>query len=86
MTILEIYEKYKIMPQLQEHQLRVASVAKTICDHLLVPVHTDHVVSVCLLHDMGNILKFDLQKFPQFGEKVLGDKTNSCLAMNNSFV
>ena len=27
----EIYEKYKIMPQLQLHMLRVAAVVKIIC-------------------------------------------------------
>ena len=32
MTILEIYEKYKIMPQLRTHMLRVAAVGKIVCD------------------------------------------------------
>ena len=33
MKISEIYEKYKIMPNLQEHMLRVAGVASIICDN-----------------------------------------------------
>jgi hypothetical protein len=66
--ITKIYEKYKIMPTLQEHQLRVAAVAKQICDNLTVPVNEETVIKACLLHDMGNILKFDLTKFPEFLE------------------
>jgi hypothetical protein len=67
--IAEIYSKYKIPPNLQEHQLRVAAVANQICDSLWVPVDTGGVVITCLLHDMGNIIKFDLRKFPQFIEE-----------------
>jgi HD domain len=67
MNILEIYKKYQIMPQLGEHQLRVASVADFICEHItLTPAlsqrERENVVLACLLHDMGNILKFDLTK------------------------
>lgn len=68
MKITEIYKKYKIPPQLQIHQLRVAAVAKHICDNLSIPVDTNEVVSADLLHDMGNIIKFDLTLFPQFLE------------------
>jgi hypothetical protein len=66
--ITEIYEKYKIMPQLQEHQLRVAAVAKQICDSLTIPIDEETVVKACLLHDMGNILKFDLD-YPLFPDQ-----------------
>ena len=67
MNIFNIYAKYKIPPQLQTHQLRVAAVAKTICEHLwpkLSDMRT--IISTCLVHDMGNIIKFDLDKFPKF--------------------
>jgi hypothetical protein len=63
-NILDIYSQYKIVPFLQLHQLRVAAVAKQICDSLKVPVDTDGVVVAALLHDMGNILKFDFSRFP----------------------
>jgi len=66
MTIQDIYEKYDIMPNLQTHMLRVAAVAKIICDSLIDPVDTDNVVSAMLLHDMGNILKFNLTLYPVF--------------------
>src|SRR5436305_1624080 len=64
--ITEIYEKYKIMPNLQLHQLRVAAVAKKISDNLVTQVDKAAVVEACLLHDMGNIIKFNLSKSPQF--------------------
>ena len=70
MTILEIYNKYKIMPSLQLHMFRVAGVASVICENFKQPelINQDDIVSACLLHDMGNIIKFDLALFPQFLE------------------
>lgn len=69
-TITDIYNEYNIMPNLQLHQLRVAAVAKQICDSLDREIDTTTVVTVCLLHDMGNIIKFDLEytkrEFPEF--------------------
>ncbi len=56
------------MPSLQLHQLRVASVAKMIGESLLVPIDNDTVVTACLFHDMGNIIKSDLSIFPEFCE------------------
>lgn len=65
-NITQIYLKYKIMPTLQQHQLRVAGVAKQICDAIVEPLDKEGVVDVCLVHDMGNIIKFDLTYFPDF--------------------
>jgi hypothetical protein len=65
MVISEIYEKYKIMPQLQMHMLRVAGVASMICDSFEGSIDKATIVSVCLIHDMGNIVKFRLEKFPE---------------------
>jgi len=67
MNILEIYKKYQIMPNLAEHQFTVAAVADMICENLtLTPAlsqrERESVVAACLLHDMGNIIKFDLAK------------------------
>lgn len=67
-NIGEIYEHYKIMPNLAEHQRRVAAVAEQICRSFDEKLHVAEVISACLLHDMGNILKFDLISFPQFLE------------------
>ena len=69
MKILELYQKYKIMLNLQQHQLRVASVGMFLCDHCsLAEVRAEREVmkEALLLHDMGNIIKFDLHFFPEF--------------------
>lgn len=68
MKILDIYKEYKIMPNLALHQLRVAAVASLICDSLSIQVDKDSIIKVCLLHDMGNIIKFQLEKFPEWNE------------------
>jgi hypothetical protein len=67
-TILEIYQRYKIMPNLQEHMLKVAGVALMIGQSLSRPWDETDVINACLLHDMGNILKFNLERFPDFLE------------------
>jgi len=56
------------MPSLELHQLRVAAVAKLICDNFQKPVQTNDVVVACLFHDMGNIVKFQLGDIPEFLE------------------
>lgn len=66
--ITDIYEEYKIMPQLQMHQLRVASVAQMICDNINLELDKNIIIKTALLHDMGNIIKFDLPLFPKFLE------------------
>lgn len=67
-TTQQFYEYYRIMPNLQLHQLRVAAVAKMICDDLTREVDTHTVILAGLFHDMGNILKSDLATFPEFNE------------------
>jgi len=67
-TTQEIYEAYRIMPSLQLHQLRVAAVAKLLCQSFESNVDEHSVVLACLFHDMGNIIKSDLRYFPQFVE------------------
>lgn len=56
------------MPTLQLHQLRVAAVAKIITDNFVGNLDKEGVVKACLVHDMGNIIKFDLTYFPEFVE------------------
>ncbi len=64
-TPREIYAQYNIMPNLQLHQLRVAAVGKLVCDSFKQPVNANDVVLACLFHDMGNIVKFKLDAFPE---------------------
>lgn len=57
MNIIDVYTTYPINKGLQEHQIRVATVAKVICDNATTTVETQHIVDACLLHDMGNLIK-----------------------------
>ncbi len=67
-TISEIYTEYRIMSNLQEHMLRVAAVASMICDNFTEPLPKSEIITACLLHDMGNIIKSNFEFLPQFLE------------------
>lgn len=71
-TIGDIYEKYHTMPNLQLHQLRVAAVAMQIADNFDAPLNRKDLAIGCMLHDIGNIVKFRLRAFPELlaGEDV----------------
>lgn len=62
MNILDIYKKYQIPPNLQLHMLRVAALGNYMLDHWKTPNQLDRglITQTLLLHDMGNIIKFDL--------------------------
>jgi HD superfamily phosphodiesterase len=66
--ITEIYTEYKISPNLQRHMLWVAAVATMICDNFDESLPKEDIVTACLLHDMGNIVKYDMDVFPDFLE------------------
>lgn len=68
MKILDIYKEYKIMPNLAMHQLRVAGVALMICESLDFEIDKESIVKACLIHDIGNIIKFNLKRFPEWNE------------------
>lgn len=71
LTANEIYEKYKIPPNLQEHQLTVTCVAEIIAKNMTdVSVDTELILRACLFHDMGNIIKYDMDNFPE----LMGDE------------
>lgn len=65
-TITDIYTKYNILPTLALHQLRVAAVAKVVLE--AIGLQDNDIISACLLHDMGNLIKFRLTDFPEFLE------------------
>ncbi|MBI2004282.1 HD domain-containing protein [Candidatus Pacearchaeota archaeon] len=65
-TIEKIYKKYKIMPNLRAHMYRVAAVASVISDNFPEKLDKNLIITACLLHDMGNIIKFNLDNFPEF--------------------
>lgn len=53
------------MQILQNHMLRVAAVAAMICDNFDEPLNKDEIVTACLLHDMGNIIKSKFEFMPE---------------------
>lgn len=67
-NIVEIYKDYRIMPNLVMHQMRVAAVAMQIIESLDMEVDKESVIRACLLHDMGNIIKFQLDFFPEWNK------------------
>lgn len=62
MKIQDLYHKYQIMPQLSTHMLRVAGVGKIVGENWRGECDSKFVTELCLLHDMGNIVKFELEK------------------------
>jgi 5'-deoxynucleotidase YfbR-like HD superfamily hydrolase len=62
MTIIDFYKQKKIPSNLQRHMLRVAAVGKHIAENWNEEIDTNSIISALLLHDLGNLLKFDLSK------------------------
>ena len=58
MKIIEIYNKYYLPENLQMHMLRVAACSNLIIDNWNGPkIDKESIIRVCLLHDMGNMVK-----------------------------
>jgi hypothetical protein len=69
-NIQAIYDKYRVPPNVQDHQRRAASVASLIIRDWKGPsLEMEDIVACLLLHDMGNILKF---RFDEIGVEMLG--------------
>ena len=69
MNIIEIYKKYHLPGNLQMHMLRVAACSNLIIDNWnRVEIDNQAIIRVCLLHDMGNIVKIpeDFSKDQEF--------------------
>lgn len=61
--ILEIYEKYGTPSNLQKHMLRTAALTSLICNNWEGPqINIERIVTVMLLHDVGNVVKMNLTK------------------------
>lgn len=68
MNTKQIYEEYMIPQNLQEHMLRVASLAKIILDHWIGPnVDKNAIIQACVFHDITKPINFDLTKQAQYG-------------------
>jgi hypothetical protein len=63
--ILEIYKRYSVPRNLQLHMLRVTGVALVIAENWMgSTLDTRLLCRVLLLHDIGNIVKIDVEKLP----------------------
>ena len=61
MKVTDLYVQYYIPPGLQQHQLTVAALGKYIVDHWQGPaIDGQSVITALLVHDLGNLVKFDL--------------------------
>ncbi len=70
MTVSEIYARYPVTPNLARHMLRVGAVTRLILDHWTGPeLATRTMMKIALLHDTGNILKFDFEGHPHLLEE-----------------
>lgn len=68
MNTKQIYEKYFIPPNLQEHMLYVASLSKIIVDNWTGPtINKNAIIQASLFHDIAKPLHFDLEKQAQYG-------------------
>ena len=67
MKISEIYKKYNIPPNLIDHMLTVTKVVLFITNHWKGE-KIDKIVmeKSALVHDLGNIVKFNFKKYPEF--------------------
>lgn len=58
MNIIDIYNKYHLPENLQMHMLRVAACSNLIIDNWNgQKLDKEAIIRVCLLHDMGNMVK-----------------------------
>lgn len=73
MKVLEVYKKFNIPPNLAGHMLTVAKAVVFIQEHWIGPkLNWNKVVQAALLHDLGNIVKFDMDKYPELMGKEQG--------------
>lgn len=71
MQIADIYLKYSIPPNLQNHMFRVAAVGACIVDYWDTSGALDRkaIITALLFHDTGNIIKYDFRHVRLMGEE-----------------
>lgn len=61
MLTQQIFDHFQIPTGLQQHMYTVATIGKHICDHWIgEELKTHETTAALLLHDLGNLIKFDL--------------------------
>lgn len=70
MTVKNIYTNYQIPPNLQKHQLRVASLSQILGENWKGEKLDVDAIALCgLFHDMANIIKYNFDKPQLFKEE-----------------
>ena len=68
MNVRTIYEQYMIPQNLQEHMLRVASLADIILTNWTgLQIDKEAIITTCLFHDIAKPMSFNLAKQAAFG-------------------
>lgn len=71
MTTRDVYRQFGTPKNLQQHMLTVTALICSLKDHWIgEEIDWEHLIIAGLLHDLGNVIKFDLDKFPA----LLGDE------------
>ncbi len=71
MTTEDAYKLFRTPKNLQQHMLTVTGLICAVQEHWSGDdIDWDGLIRAGLLHDLGNVIKFDLDKFPQ----LLGDE------------
>jgi len=74
MTIQDLYDRFLITKNLQTHQLRTAALGQVIVEDWIGPqINIQDVVFTLLIHDMGNLVKFNLDT-PDSKKWMAGEK------------
>lgn len=61
--ISQLFSRYQIPVNLEQHLIQVAALGQLICQNWAgSPLNHDQIVSALLLHDIGNLVKFDLNQ------------------------
>jgi len=65
MKTKDIYKLFEIPPNLQDHLITVTKISNLIATHWQDQnINISDLIKVSLLHDLGNIVKFNFEKFP----------------------
>lgn len=69
-AITEVYRHHQVPPNVQRHMLRVAAVAEQIGQTWQgPPIQRERLLTVLLVHDLGNIVKCDYDNLPHMLEE-----------------
>ena len=79
-NIKEIYAKYFVPKNLQVHMFRAAAVGEMVIDNWNGPkINGDDIIAALLLHDLGNIVKMDVEDENGVSAKLLKEHNDKSM-------